>query len=99
MAKTFKPKSHEVDAVQWDGENVEEVRTFMGKASVNARGTSLHILTSKTAMALRKGDYLVKKEGDDVTAISEKQFTDQYEVLEKDTEAKEEKKKENGKGK
>lgn len=93
MPKTFKPKSEEIDAVQWDGGNIEEVRDFMGKATVHARGTSLHVMTSKTAMVLRKGDYLVKKGNQDITGISEKQFTDQYEVIEKQTEAPKEEKK------
>lgn len=78
MAKTFKPKKKKIEAIQWDGGNIDDIKSFVGNGSVNGRGTSLHIMTSHTAMVLRKGDYITK-DGDKINSVSEKQFTDQWE--------------------
>jgi hypothetical protein len=69
-AKMFVTKSEAVQAIQWTGENREELKDFMGDASfVDGRVAILEI-----------GDFIVRNENGDMTYISEEEFLDRYEL-------------------
>jgi len=81
MAKTYKPKKKKVNAVQWTGANEEEIRGFIGKGASTKRGRSLIIKTPSSAILLNDKDWLVE-DGDSMTAMSDKVFTDKYQEAE-----------------
>lgn len=77
MAKTFKEKKKKVTSVQWNGDNINEIREFVGKGSASVSGNALVIQTSHAAMTMNKSDYLVK-DGDNLSPMIEKDFNEKY---------------------
>lgn len=60
MIGIYQKKPVQIDACQWDGENWEEVRAFVG-ASVQVRGNyELTISTLEGEMVASKGDWIIK---------------------------------------
>lgn len=68
MAKfTKRPKV--VDAVQWTGENFEEIRTLVGVTSAICNDGALTILLHRGSMFITKGHVIVKEAKDDEPII------------------------------
>lgn len=64
--KIYRKKPVEVQAVQWNGENVGEVLEFCSEASfksagrINKKDDSIFIDTLEGTMEAKKGDYIIK---------------------------------------
>lgn len=56
--KIYRKKPVEVQAVQWNGENVSEVLEFCGKARI--KDDSILIDTLEGTMEANTGDYIIK---------------------------------------
>lgn len=79
MAKQFKPRAKKATSVQWNGNNIDEIKEFLGdKIPVNANGNHLVVATKFNAMALNQSDYLVLEEGE-LSSLTEKDFKSKYE--------------------
>lgn len=77
MAKQFKEKKQKVQAIQWTGENVDEVNEFLGEGSATKSGRSLIIKTKSTAMLLNHEEHLVK-DGDSLSGMNTEAFNKKY---------------------
>lgn len=58
----YRKKPVVIEAVQWTGENVKEIATFMGIESVpyDLNTHNLSIVTLEGIMEASKGDYIIK---------------------------------------
>lgn len=56
----FRKKPVIIEAIQWDGTNLVEVKHFMKIANLNKCGESLHIHTLEGTMEASKNDYIIK---------------------------------------
>lgn len=77
MAKTFKEKKKKVTAVQWTGENIDELKDFYPDGNVTKTGRSVMITTKQSASLLNEKDYLVQ-DGNNFSSMNEKDFNDKY---------------------
>lgn len=59
MIKNYKTKPCEIQAVQWTGDNYDEIREFAGEHVANL-GYELSILTLEGVMIASKDDYIIK---------------------------------------
>ena len=57
----FRKKPVVIDAVQWTGENADEVGTFFGNDDLHfgLRGQTWNILTLEGSMAAQVGDWII----------------------------------------
>lgn len=87
--KRYRTKPMEVEAIQWTGENKDEVEAFVTGALIdflmklNARiPIAVYIHTSKGYMIARHGDYIVKLADDDYYSCKPDVFKQKYEEIE-----------------
>ena len=84
---TYKHRPLKVEVIQWTGDNVEEVLTFLvGTPHIAAKNyrTVLSItLTTRdgTYLPVRKDDFIVKSSDNEVHAYSPRRFNELYEKL------------------
>ncbi|MDR1946424.1 MAG: PGDYG domain-containing protein [Desulfovibrio sp.] len=65
MVRTYRKKPVEVEAVQWTGENIDEISAFCGASFLGAqggqgRGTTLSIGTLEGPHIASTGDFIIK---------------------------------------
>ena len=58
MTRWFRQKPVEVEALQWDGDNIAEVRAFTGDAQ--RLGTEIFIWTGDRRLKVGVGDWIVR---------------------------------------
>lgn len=84
--KRYEKIPYEVDAVQWDGKNLEEVKKLIPENKMYAtempgNRVVLHIMVFpfNTKKSVRPGEYILKSvEGDRITVWTEEQFKESY---------------------
>ena len=79
MAKTFKPRQKKVNAIQWDGKNIEEIRSLVEGGKAHASGTSLIITTKFSSLMLNRNEYVSKDDDGKIVTMTEQEFKDKYE--------------------
>lgn len=77
--KIYRKKPVEVQAVQWDGENVSEVLEFCGNARL--KDDNLFIDTLEGTMEAKKGDYIIKGVKGEFYPCKPEIFEATYEVI------------------
>lgn len=60
MVKQYRKKPVVISAVQWTGENFDEVRSFMKGNGWERMGDVMRIHTLEGKMRADKGDYIIK---------------------------------------
>lgn len=60
MSQKFRKKPVVIDAIQWDGENKDEILAFIEKGNAEKIGNNIIIQTLEGAMTASKGDYIIK---------------------------------------
>lgn len=80
----YKKKTVVVEAVQWTGENVKEIATFMGIESVpyDLNTRKLSIATLEGIMEASQGDYIIKGVQGEFYPCKPDIFVETYEGLE-----------------
>lgn len=78
MAKTFKPKKKEISAVQWNGDNADEVTAFLPQGNAVKRGRSLAVSSKHFMSLLSIGDWITM-DGDKLVAYTDEVFKDKFE--------------------
>lgn len=58
--KRYKTKPCEIEAIQWDGSNVEEIKNFIGEYFKAKTIEGIYIRTLEGVMRARVGDYIIK---------------------------------------
>jgi hypothetical protein len=86
MTKTYRTKPKYVKAVQWTGDNLEEVQSFAHTQYIN--GSSLHVSSNDRSddgrwwMKCSRGYFIVKDSDGIVSVIDEQTFKETYEEVE-----------------
>lgn len=80
----YRKKPVIIEAVQWTGENVKEIATFMGVESVpyDLNTRNLSIVTLEGIMEAAKGDYIIKGVQGEFYPCKPDIFAETYEELE-----------------
>lgn len=81
MKKKYIKNPIPIEAIQWDGNNVEEVVNFIGKDSAEVRGGSLYIKTLEGDMLATIGSYIIKGVNGEFYPCREDIFKKTYEEV------------------
>lgn len=81
MIKKYIKNPIPIEAIQWDGNNVEEVVNFIGKDSAEVRGGSLYINTLEGDMLATIGSYIIKGVNGEFYPCREDIFKKTYEEV------------------
>ena len=80
----YRKKPVVIEAIEWTGENVKEIATFMGIKSVpyDLNTRKLSIVTLEGIMEASKGDYIIKGVQGEFYSCKSDIFAETYEELE-----------------
>lgn len=78
----FRKKPVVIEAVQWNGKNVEEIRRFVGKKKVQLNGQNLVIPTLEGKMTASAGDWIIRGVHGEVYPCKPDIFQKTYESVE-----------------
>lgn len=78
MSNTYRKKNLPITAIQWDGNNTNEVVEFSGGRGATPTGNILIFSNNFTSFTMKKGDYAVK-EGNSVWVMDKEAFESEYE--------------------
>jgi hypothetical protein len=82
-ALRFRKKPVEVDAVKWDGENVDKITAFLaGHGRFRPLSGVIEITTLEGVMTARKGDWIIKGTKGEFYPCKPDIFADIYEPVE-----------------
>ena len=79
MLKKYRTKPHEVEAIQWTGQNTEEVLEFLQDKYYVSYDGDLVIVTKQGKAIAVKNDYIVKDNG--FYPCNAKEFVERYELI------------------
>lgn len=84
MIKKYKRKSDFVEAVQWTGENKEEVETFVGDECIVSRSKTLSLLLPKRSLTpffvnVKVDSFIIKEPGDKFSILDPYKMAKMYE--------------------
>lgn len=80
MRKKWRTRVIEIDAIQYDGTNIEEIKTFVGAEVVATIGTVMYsVRTPDGKKLLHKHDYVIKGLRGELYVFSERAFHTTYE--------------------
>ena len=82
---TYRRKAKHIEATQWTGDNIEEVRRMIGDiCGANMSNDSLYITNKKleTILIVSFGEYLIRYGGDFIDRMSRRKFNEEYETFE-----------------
>lgn len=78
MSTNYKRKVLPISAIQWDGNNTNEVVEFSEGRGATPTGNVLIFSNNFTSFTMKKGDYAVK-EGTAIGVMDKEAFESQYE--------------------
>lgn len=88
MSKNYRMKPQNIIAVKWTGDNVEEVKEFLGKAFLSAtkeficfRSRADYYSQTGLAFFAMKGDYIYTEDGARFSKKTALEFEDVYEEV------------------
>lgn len=82
MVNRYKTKPCEIEAIQYDGSNVEEIKKFIGKSFEVGTVEGIYIRTLEGIMKASVGDYIIKGLRGEFYPCKPKVFKMKYEVIE-----------------
>lgn len=79
MPKSFKKKPFTIQAIEWDGTNIEEIKEFAGDAFTGMKDTVLTLSTLEGFMTCHIGDWVVCGIEGEVYSVKGQIFNRSYE--------------------
>ncbi|RMI79777.1 hypothetical protein ABNB56_07210 [Streptococcus iniae] len=83
--KKYRKKPIEVDAIQWTGENIDEMCLFLGSNNLTIERSPtknhLYFWTSQGMALAKKGDYIIKEIDGEFYPCKEKIFSKTYDKI------------------
>lgn len=74
-----KIKPYEVDFLQYSGENLNEIKEFIGeKSCIGGKSTPLKVQTADGLVILNEGEYLLRGPGGDFITCTYKKFLNSF---------------------
>ena len=81
MIKRYRKKSTIIEAVQWTGDNYDEIQDFVDGECCLAIGSFLYVETLDGFEEVRKGDYIIKDIENEFYLCKEGIFNRTYEEV------------------
>lgn len=81
MIKKYIKRPIAVEALQWNGDNIDEVYAFIGKDTGKLRGGSLYLMSPEGEMFTPIGSYIIKDVNGDFYPCRETAFEKSYEEV------------------
>ena len=88
MSKNYRTKPQNIKAVKWTGDNVEEVKEFLGEAFLSAtneficfRSRADYYSSTGLAFFVMNGDYIYTEDGVKFWKKTAREFEDVYEEV------------------
>lgn len=82
MVNRYKTKPCEIEAIQYDGSNVEEIKKFIGKSFEVRTIEGIYIKTLEGVVRANVGDYIIKGLIGEFYVCKPNVFKRKYEVIE-----------------
>lgn len=82
MVNRYKTKPCVIEAIQYDGSNVEEIRKFIGESFEVKTIEGIYIRTLEGIMKASVGDYIIKGLRGEYYPCKPNVFKSKYEVIE-----------------
>lgn len=80
--KKYKTKPCEIEAIQYDGSNIKEIRNFIGKSFEVRTVEGIYIRTLEGIMRASVGDYVIKGLRGEFYPCKPDVFEKKYELIE-----------------
>lgn len=81
MIKKYIKHPIAIEAIQWNGDNIEEITSFTSKETISLRGGSLYIKTLEGDMLATIGSYIIKGVNGEFYPCREDIFEKTYEEV------------------
>lgn len=82
MVNRYKTKPCVIEAIQYNGSNVEEIRNFIGESFEVKTIEGIYVRTIEGIMKASVGDYIIKGLRGEFYPCKQKVFKRKYEVIE-----------------
>ena len=82
MIKRYKMKQLPFEAVQWTGDNIQEVKEFCRQYALFIRDSELYIRVNRRKLYVAPGDFIVRRaDGQFCCPLSKHAFEETYEEV------------------
>lgn len=81
MIKRYQLKRPSVEAVQWTGDNIQEIKDFCKTRALFLRDAELYIRTDCRKLYAAPGDYIVRQVDGSFWPLDEHMFNNTYEEV------------------
>ena len=81
MIKRYKMKQLPVEAVQWTGDNIQEVKDFCQARALFLRDAELYVRVENRKLYVAPGNYIVRQTDGSFCPLDEHVFNNTYEAV------------------